>query len=97
MIFLLNLIEELLMKFRKKPWARFTINGIQEDGQVKFVIAYNKAFIKNLQQNGFGASSTDETIQNFLFGSLMYPSIYENEVASDEHPFLQSETNILKK
>lgn len=102
MVRLLNWLTNLLMARRKKPWARFIVNGISDDGQVRFDISYNKAFIKNIQANGLQGASDEESVQNFLFGTMMLPKeIFEEEdfepVASDAHPFLQAEDNKFKR
>jgi len=101
MVRLLNWLAEVLMRASKKPWARFIVSGITDDGQVRFDMAYNKAFIKNLSLQGLAGASDEETVQNFLFGSIMAPKGFfddiEQEITSDAHPFLTSETNKLKR
>ena len=101
MVTLLNWLANKLMARRKKPWARFIVNGISEDGQVRFDIAFNKAFIKNAQDNGLQGASDEETVQNFLFGTMMLPKEVFSEdfdpVTSDAHPYLQAEDNRFKR
>jgi hypothetical protein len=96
----LNWLAEFLARRSKKPWARFIVDGIDKDGQVKFTMSWNKAFIKNINSYGFQAESEEISVQNFLFGSMMYPKELEEEVeeiSSDYHPHLQSEFNKLRK
>lgn len=93
----LSWLVEFLMRRSKKPWARFTIDKITPDDQIPFQMSWNKAFIKKINMLGFFGESDEETIQNFLFSSLMYPKDIENEVVSEYHPQLQNETNKLKR
>lgn len=97
----LNWLIEKKMSFSKKPWARFSTNGILEDNQVKFEMSYNKAFIKNIEQKGFTGTNEEETVHNFLFGTLMIPKSimdeYEDVVNSEAHPQLSAEANVLKR
>ena len=102
MVKFLNWLAEVLNRKNKKPWARFIVNGISEDGQVRFDMAFNKAFIKNIKSHGLGGASDEETVENFLFGSMLAPKGFfdedaSEEVVSDNHPFLQSETNKFKR
>lgn len=106
MVTFLNWLTEKLMARRKKPWARLIVNGIDDNNEVRFDIAYNKAFIRNLDKHGLTGANDDETIENFLFGTFMAPksimdeflSLDENGgVASSAHPNLSSEaTEIMK-
>lgn len=100
MVTFLNWLAERLMSRRKKPWARFIVSGIDQNNEVRFDVAYNKAFIRNLDNQGLTGATDDETVQNFLFGTFMAPksimdefmSLDENGgVASDAHPNLSTE------
>jgi hypothetical protein len=95
----LNWLVELLMKRSKKPWARFITSGIDDEGQVRFDMAWNKAFLRNIAQYGFDGESEEICVQNFLWGSMMLPkSIFDDdEVSSAEHPNLQSEKNQFRR
>lgn len=91
-----------LMAGSRKPWVRFTMYGISEDGEVKIVSAYNKAFIKNCAKHGLLGANDDETVQNFLLGTIMapkdmFPDEMLEQVRSAEHPYLQDERNKLKR
>lgn len=102
MVKLFNWLVEKLMSMRKKPWARLEISGIQKDGEVRFDIAYNKAFIKNLDSQGLTGINDDETVQNFLFGTFLAPKAIFDEleqeaIAPSAHPNLLSDKNILRK
>ena len=94
-------LSEFFARRSKKPWARFIIGGIQPDGQVKFEMALNKAFIKNIDKHGFTAESEEISVQNFLFGTLMAPKdLFDeitDEVTSNYHPNLKSDTNQFRK
>jgi hypothetical protein len=90
------------MSRRKKPWARFEISGVQANGEVRFDIAYNKAFIRNLDRQGLTGTTDDETVQNFLFGTFLAPKAIFDELEQESinslaHPNLSKETNILKR
>lgn len=92
----LNWSVEFLSRRSKKPWARFITNGISEDGQVKFDMAWNKAFLNNIAQYGFVGESDEISVQHFLMGSIMIPAELlndEEEVTSTAHPHLQDEKN----
>jgi len=100
MVKLFNWLVERLMSRSKKPWARLLISGVDKNNEVRFDVAYNKAFIRNLDKQGLTGANDDETIENFLFGTFMAPksimdeymSLNENGgVASDAHPNLSSE------
>lgn len=93
----LNWLIEKLHSRSKKPWLRLVINGIQEDGLIRFDSSWNKAFIKNINANGFYAENEEETIQNFIFSSLIYPKDLEDEVNSEAHPNLSSAENNFKR
>lgn len=102
MVKFLNWLVEKLMSRRKKPWARLVLNGISKTNEVKFEVAYNKAFIRNLDAHGLTGANNDETVQNFLFGTFMAPkSIFdeldglyeESSVESNSHPNLSSEAS----
>jgi hypothetical protein len=95
-VIFLNWLSERIMLRRKKAWARFQVGGIQSDGQIKFEIAYNKAFLKNVRDNGLSGATEEETVENFLFGALMFPKNLEEEVTSEAHPDLLKDTNSLK-
>lgn len=99
MIKFLSWLVEFLMRRSKKPWARFTIDKIATDNQISFHMSWNKSFIKKINELGFFGESDEETIQNFLFSSLMYPKDLEEDevVVSEYHPQLQNETNTLKR
>jgi hypothetical protein len=92
-------LTELLMRRSKKPWGRFTVGGITEDNQIRFEIAYNKALLKNIKANGLEGETDEDTINNFLFATVMYPKQYEDTVdpvQSDFHPNLSSADNKFK-
>jgi hypothetical protein len=93
----LEWLIDLLTSRSKKPRLRLVINGIQEDGLVRFDSNWNKALIKNLNVNGFYAENEEETIQDFLLGSLIYPKELEDEVNSEAHPNLSSAENNFKR
>ena len=101
MVRFLEWLTEKLMKFSKKPWARFVVSGITKDEQIRFEMAWNSAFIKNIQTFGFVAETEEELIQQFLMGSIMWPKDYETQeddiVTSQQHPNLQDESNLLKR
>ena len=91
---------EWCMKYSKKPWARFVVNGIEKNGEVKFEMTWNKAFLKNIKAAGFEADSPQEAVELFLFGTLIMPKGLldeDDEVVSQYHPNLQNELNQLKK
>jgi len=91
---LFSWLAELAARRSKKPWARFTVSGIGDDGQVKFDMAWNKAFVKNIAQYGFEGESEEVSVQHFLFGSLMLPKeVFDDQdtIVSEAHPHLQSE------
>lgn len=98
---LFSWLAEFFAKRSKKPWARFITIGIDDENQVRFEMAWNKAFLRNLKKNGFEADSDEEAVQDFLFGSLLLPKELfdedEEEVQSSEHPSLQSEKNQYKR
>lgn len=97
----LEWLTDKLMARSKKPWVRFTMSGITEEGEIRIQSAYNKAFIKNATQNGLAGATDEETVQNFLLGTLIAPKeLFEADsdpVTSDAHPFLQEETNKFKR
>lgn len=103
MVKFLNWLVEKLMSRSKKPWGRFIVSGVTEDSEVRFDISYNKAFIKNLDKQGLTGITEEETVQNFLFGTMMAPKAMFDEIndqspiATEAHPNLQSETNVLKR
>ena len=94
------LIDKLMAR-SKKPWVRFTMGGITEDGELRIQTAYNKAFIKNATVHGLKGATDEETVQNFLLGTLIAPKeLFEDDndpVTSDAHPFLQEDTNKFKR
>ena len=96
---LFNWLSEFFAKRSKKPWARFITNGIDDEGQVRFDMAWNKAFLRNIEAYGFDGESEEISVQNFLFGSMMLPKeIFDDEeITSTEHPNLRSETNKLRR
>lgn len=89
-------LNEFFAKRSKKPWARFTTNGIDENGQVRFEMAWNKAFLKNIATYGFIYESPEIAVQEWHLASMIPANIYDEvqeEVVSNEHPNLQSENN----
>jgi hypothetical protein len=56
----------------KTPWARFETNGIH-NGQVRYDMAWNHAFIKNLRQSGFKGHNEQELVEDFFMGSMILP------------------------
>lgn len=97
----LEWLTDRLMSRSKKPWVRFTMNGISSDGQLRIQSAYNKAFIKNATEHGLLGASDEETVQNFLLGTIIAPKeMFEDDqdpVTSDAHPFLQEESNKFRR
>lgn len=92
----LNFLLEFRMNRSKKPWAKFEIDKISDENEIAFKMHWNKAFIKKINSLGFYGSNEQETVENFLFSSLMYPkNLEEDAIVSDYHPELQNE-NILK-
>ncbi|MEM2159631.1 MAG: hypothetical protein QXN55_01600 [Candidatus Nitrosotenuis sp.] len=84
-----NWLTEKIQNKSKRPWGQFTVSGINE-GMLRFQMQWNQAFLDNLHDNGFRGTSDEETVQNFLLGSLMWPKELnvDNTINSDEHPFL---------
>lgn len=79
MVKFLNWLAEKLMTRSKKPWARLIVSGIDHNNEVRFDVAYNKAFIRNLDKQGLTGANDDETVQNFLFGTFMAPKSIMDE------------------
>lgn len=96
---LFEYLAELSMRRSKKPWARFVVNGVDKEGQVKFDMAWNKAFLKNIKEAGFDADSPEEAVELFLFGTLMIPKtdFEDDPVSSQYHPKLQNDLNQFRK
>jgi len=93
MVKILEKLVELIKARSSTPWARFTVGGIEANGQVKFDMSWNPAFLDNVSKAGFSGASEQETVENFLLGAIMYPKDMENEVASEAHPNLQAESS----
>ena len=95
---MLSWLSEVLHRRSKKPWARFIVSGIHDDGQVRFEMAWNKAFIKNIKRHGFEAESEEISVQQFLVGAFIIPTgLLDEEVTSTAHPNLRSDKNHLDR
>lgn len=80
----------------KKPWARFTFNGLIEEGIVPIEFDYNESFINHLREIGFSGLNEEELVRYFLI-SLIMPKVMEDEIKSDAHPNLTEEMNELRR
>lgn len=94
-------MHEIMMRKSKTPWARFETSGIK-DGQVKYEMSWNYAFLENLKNSGFNGHNEQEIVEQFFLGSLIIPKelALENEFKNDEQfiePSLTSENNRLRK
>jgi hypothetical protein len=97
MVKFFNWLSELFSRRSKKPWARFIVSGIDENGMVKFDMAWNHAFIKHSDELGFTGESEEITVQNFLFGIMsLTKDVNDQEILSEQHPHLADERNSLR-
>ena len=91
----LNLLEEFFRKRSKEPWARFSTSGVQ-DGNVRYDMAWNPAFLENLRRAGFTGHNEQEIVEQFFLGSMIIPKYdaLNAEVGQDSlSPDLTSEKN----
>lgn len=96
-----NLLAKWLDRIDSKsetPRASFTINGFEDQGRVKVEFNWNDAFIKKVRGLGFDAETDDDVVQLFFYTAMMRPTeLSEGEapVASDAHPQLSNQRNVL--
>lgn len=90
-------LKERISRNSKKPWACFETTGPDESGRLGFSIAWNPAFVRNLEKLGMGGATEEETIQMFFLQIRMLPdSLLEQEdetVNPEATPTLTSEAN----
>src|SRR5271163_4365076 len=66
-------LKEKIAGYSKTPWAAFETTGPDKEGRLGFSIAWNPAFVRNLEQLGMAGQSEEETIQLFFLQLRMIP------------------------
>jgi|SRR5271163_1402606 len=66
-------LKEKIAAYSNKPWAVFETSGPDVTGKLGFAIAWNPAFVENLQKLGMAGQSDEETIQLFFLQLRMIP------------------------
>lgn len=81
------------------PWATFEVGGFEDDGRVKVMFNWNRAFIDKIQELGFHAETEEDSVQLFFYTAQLRPTQLaagDDPVQSDEHPELSPQQNIIR-
>lgn len=82
------------------PWASFEVHGFEDDGRIKVVCNWNKAFITKIHALGFQAETEEESVQLFFYTAQARPTELDgmdtDAAVSANHPNLQSDTHTLR-
>src|SRR5271155_2600240 len=66
-------LKEKIAGYSKTPWAVFETEGPDSEGRLGFSIAWNPAFVRNLEKLGMAGQTEEETIQLFFLQLRMIP------------------------
>jgi len=97
---LLIALQEKIVANSDVPWACFETTGPDKEGRLPFTVSYNKAFVKNLVEQGYQGMNDEETVQMFFISTRMLPEsmmIDEDTVNPAEMPNLTNEANTLRR
>ena len=82
------------------PWASFEVQGFEDDGRIKVVCNWNKAFIAKIHALGFQAETEEDSVQLFFYTAQARPTEFDgaedNPATSTSHPNLISDTHQLR-
>lgn len=100
---LIKMLQKALnrrLKSSKEPWASFEIMGFEDDGRIKVVTGWNKAFITKIHALGFQAETEEDSVQLFFYTAQARPTEFDgaedDPATSTGHPNLMSDTHQLR-